>query len=251
MLNIAHRGASGYYPENTLIAFQRAVELGADMIELDVHLTKDGEVVVIHDETLDRTTNGKGNVRDYTLPELKKLDAGAWYKSEFAGERIPTLEEVLQSLKGKVQFNIEIKNGPVYYQGIEEKILAILLKQDLRDQVVISSFDHRCLKKIKKMNPDLATGSLVKLGVLYVARLLKPEKIAQSVGATGLHLHKSYVTPDLVHRAKQHGLRVLVWTVNEPAQMSHFIKMGVDGIVTNFPDKLKNERENLKRTKGF
>lgn len=246
MLNIAHRGASGYYPENTLIAFQQAVKMGADMIELDVHLTKDGEVVVIHDEMLERTTNRKGYVRDYTLSELKKLDAGSWYKSEFAGERIPTLEEVLQNLKGKVQFNIEIKNGPVYYRGIEEKILTLLSKHDLKDQVVISSFDHRCLKKIREMKPDLATGSLVKLGVLYVARLLRPEKIAQSVGATGLHLNKSYVTPDLVRRARQHGLRVLVWTVNEPAQMSYFIKMGVDGIVTNFPDRLKNELKGLK-----
>lgn len=216
------------------------------MIELDVHLTKDGEVVVIHDETLERTTNGRGYVRDYTLSELKKLDAGSWYKSEFAGERIPTLEEVLQSLKGKVQFNIEIKNGPIYYRGIEEKILTLLSKHDLKDQVVISSFDHRCLKKIREMNPELTTGSLVKLGVLYVARLLRPEKIAQSVGATGLHLNKSYVTPGLVRRARQHGLRVLVWTVNEPAQMSYFIKMGVDGIVTNFPDRLKNELKGFK-----
>jgi glycerophosphoryl diester phosphodiesterase len=239
VLNIAHRGASGHYPENTLMAFNQAITMGADMVELDVHLTKDGEPVVIHDETLERTTNGKGKVLYHTLQELKKLDAGAWYKPEFMGECIPTLEEVLESVKGRARINIEIKNGPIYYQGIEEKVLSVLSRHNLLDQVVISSFDHECLKKIKEMTPNLATGSLIKLGVLYVARLIKPEKIAQSVGANGLHVCKSYVTPDLVQRAKEHGLNVIVWTVNELEQMRSFIEMGVDGIVTNFPDKLK------------
>lgn len=209
------------------------------MVELDVHLTKDREVVVIHDETLERTTSGKGKVLNHTLSELKKLDAGAWFTPEFSGEKIPTLEEVLQSLKGKVQINIEIKNGPVYYEGIEERVLAIVSKNSMLDQVIISSFDHFCLKRIKELCPDLPTGRVVKLGVLYVARLLKPEKIAQSVGASGLHVNKSYLTPDLLHRARQYGLKVLVWTVNEPEQMQSFREMGVDGIVTNFPDKLK------------
>jgi len=218
------------------------------MVELDVHLTKDGEVVVIHDETLERTTNGKGKILNYTLGELKKLDAGAWYGPEFAGERIPTLEEVLQNLKGRARINIEIKNGPVYYEGIEEKVLAALSKHDMLEQVVISSFDHVCLKKIKEINPSPATGALVRLGVLYVARLLRPEKVAQSVGAGGLHVNKSYVTPDLLRRAKQHGLKVWVWTVNDPEQMRSFMDMGVDGIVTNFPDMLRKERERWNRS---
>jgi glycerophosphoryl diester phosphodiesterase len=141
---IAHRGASGYAPENTVSAFKKAIMMKADMIEFDVHLTKDGKVVLMHDKTVDRTTDGKGKVKEMTLKELKKLDAGLWFDKKFKGEKIPTLEKVLKKFKGKILFNIEIKS-----EGTEEEIVRLIKKYKLEKDVMVSSFNHQFLKKIK------------------------------------------------------------------------------------------------------
>lgn len=231
VLNIAHRGASGVAPENTISAFKRAIELGADMIECDIHQTKDGEIVVIHDKNLARTTNGRGLVEDYTLHELKKLDAGSWFSPEFAGEKIPTLEETLELIKGKVGINIEIKKGRKYYPDIEEKIVELLEKYDIGKPCIITSFHSKYLKKIKKLNPYIAIGKLV------VFSMLNPkENIVLDVNA--VHPYWLMVSKLFVDAAHKDHLRVNVWTVNNTMIMKRLIKIGVDGIITNYPERL-------------
>src|SRR5699024_8402340 len=160
-LIMAHRGASGNAPENTMAAFQLAVDEGADGIELDVHLSKDGEIVVIHDDTLNRTTNGTGNVHEKDLAELKTYDAGSWFDPKFSEERIPLLQEVIDILPESVFLNIEIKNSPIVHTGIEQKLVDLLGKNNRLNDTLISSFDHESLYTIKKLAPEL------KIGIIY------------------------------------------------------------------------------------
>jgi len=162
-IKIAHRGSSGSYPENTRLAFEKAIEAGADMIEMDCRLSKDGHVVVIHDDRLDRTARAKGFVKGKTLRQLKKLDVGAWLKKSFKGERIQTLEEILEIVSGKVEINLEIKSvlrGPL---GIELKVLFIVSHFDYLERAIFSSFDYQSLRRLRELAPD------VRIGVLYGA----------------------------------------------------------------------------------
>src|SRR5690606_20002442 len=155
-LIIAHRGASDQAPETTMAAFRRALDIGADGIELDVHMSADGRLVVIHDETVDRTSNGKGLVKDKTLAELKELDFGSWFSEGFRGEKIPELEDVLELLSDRdVLLNIEIKNGPVFYPGIETAVADALQKYGMTDRTIISSFNHYTLVEIRRYDPGI------------------------------------------------------------------------------------------------
>src|SRR5574337_1574840 len=160
-LNIAHRGAAALAPENTMAAFEKAVELGADAIELDLHVSRDGELVVIHDQTLDRTTNGHGPVHACNLQELRQLDAGRWFGESFAGQRIPTLAEVLDRFAGKVLLALEVKAGSAFFLDIEEKAIAVLRKYQAISQVAVASFDHYALLKLKELEPSLRTAALL------------------------------------------------------------------------------------------
>lgn len=156
MKNFAHRGFSGKYPENTMLAFRKALECGADGIEMDVQLTKDGELVVIHDERVDRTTNGTGNVRDYTLEELQKLDASYIYSEEVGFQTIPTFDEYCRWVAGTpLVTNIELKTGVYPYPGIEAKVWPVLQRYHLEDKVIISSFNHESVLRMKALAPDL------------------------------------------------------------------------------------------------
>ncbi|NPV80936.1 MAG: glycerophosphodiester phosphodiesterase [Firmicutes bacterium] len=229
-LILAHRGASLEAPENTLAAFRQAIELGADGIELDVHLSGDGELVVIHDERVDRTTNGKGWVKDLTLSQLKSLDAGSWFDPAFKGERIPTLREVIDLVSGRCKLiNIEIKSGIVLYPGIEEKVLREVEAADLLGKVIMSSFNHFSLKTIKEMNPD------VKTGILYIEGLVDPWIYARHVPADALHPIFHAVTPEIVNGAHSAGLGVHVWTVDKPEDITRMSGYGVDAVITNDP----------------
>ena len=222
----------GYAPENTMASFKKGLALGADLIELDVHLSADGHLVVIHDPTVDRTTDGRGYVKDMTLAQLKKLDAGSWFGPEFAGERIPTLAEVLEWARGRVGLVIEIKNGPVFYPGIEEKVIEALEAYDMEEEVIVISFDHRCVRRVKELRPGIATG------ILYVGRLADPTAAARAAMADAIHPKADYLTAEDVSEAHLAGLAVSTWTVNDPSQMGEFIEMGVDSIGTNYPDLL-------------
>lgn len=228
---IAHRGASGEAPENTLAAFRRALELGADAVELDVHLSADGVPVVIHESLLDRTTDGRGLVKDYPLDALRRLDAGRWLGERFAGERIPTLAEALEVLRS-VRVIVEIKNGPVYYPGIAARVADTVRAVGHR-AVTVSSFDHPVLLEVRQAAPDLSTAAL------YMGRFTDPLWPARETGADVLQPYWAWITPDLVEAAHAAGLRVEAWTVDEPHHARFVIDLGVDGIITNFPDRLR------------
>jgi len=231
-IKIAHRGSSGSYPENTRLAFEKAMEAGADMIEMDCQLSKDGHVVVFHDERLQRTTGAKGYVKDKTLRQLKKLDAGAWFKKSFKGEKVLTLEEVMEIVAGKADLNLEIKHVPRGPVGLELKILFILSHYDYLERAIFSSFDYRSLGRVRELAPD------ARIGLLYGAGMKdNPFQTAREIGAYSLHIQKELASSSFLERAGQLGLRTFVWTVNEVREMEKFLSLGVDGIISDFPEK--------------
>jgi len=228
VLNIAHRGASGRFPENTLKAFAAAMDAGAQMCELDVHLTIDGTVVVIHDETVERTTDGRGAVRSMTLEELKRLDAGIRFGGEFAGERIPTLEEVMTLAEGRCGLNIEIKSA-----GVERKVCELIVGRRALATAMISSFDWDALAVVRHFQPRVRVGLLASQ---WPARLVGA---AFELKAESINPRSDIVTEDLCIAAHERNLSVYTWTVDEPAEMRRLIAFGVDGIMTNYPERLR------------
>lgn len=229
-----HRGASAYAPENTMAAFKKAVELGADGIELDIHLTKDGEIIIIHDEKVDRTTDCEGMVRSFTLEELQKLDAGSWFDEKFKDEKIPTLKEVLELIKNtSLILNIEIKVGYRLYPHIEEKLIALLKEYNMLDRCIISSFDHYSLVKIKELDPNIKTG------VLYMSSLYKPWNYAKIIKADALHPHYLTVTKELIQGTFMNNLPINTYTVNDDKTLRNLAEAKITGIITNYPDKAK------------
>ena len=231
----AHRGFSGENPENTLASFRAAIAAGADMVELDVHLTRDNELVVIHDDTLERTTDGKGNVADKTLAELKRLDAGFKFNPRFAGERIPTLTEVLDVTRGRILVNIELKKGknfPYTMEELADRTLAVVEKAGMLDQVLFSSFDPAAVDRIRVRNPRLPIAVITQ----------KPWATPEEAGGGKLYpaINSSFknLNEKNIRLARAAGLQVHAWTVNTPADMEKVISLGVDGIITNHPDRL-------------
>lgn len=228
---IAHRGASAYAPENTLAAFRKAIELGSGGIELDVHLSKDSKVVVIHDERVERTSTGSGFVKDLTHNEMSCFDFGNWFSDEFTGERIPLLEEFLKLVKGfDGLLNIEIKNDRVQYPGIEEKVLELVHKYEASDKVIISSFNHYSLVKIRNLD------NKVKTGVLYMELLYRPWEYAKTIGANAIHPYFYAINEDIVRGCIENGVEVNVFTVDDIEKMKFLAAIGVTGIITNVPD---------------
>jgi glycerophosphoryl diester phosphodiesterase len=231
-LGIAHRGASGNFPENTRIAVEQAIEAGADMIELDCQLSRDGHVVVFHDERLNRTAGVKGKILDKTLEQLKKLDVGAWKKSAFKGEPILTLEEALGIIAGNADLDVEIKCYPGSPTGIEIKVLFILSHYDYLDRTVISSFDYHTLSRVRELAPE------ARIGVLYgVGMKQDPLYFAAQVSATSIHVQKECATREFLDKAWEAGFDVHVWTLNGLKEMESFTSLGVQGIISDFPEK--------------
>jgi glycerophosphoryl diester phosphodiesterase len=231
----AHRGFSGAYPENSMAAFLAALELGVDGLEFDVHFSKDGEMVVIHDERVDRTTNGQGLVVEHTLADLKQLDAGSWQDSSFVGERIPTLHEVLDLVQawGKpVQLNIEIKSGVIPYPGLELNAFQLIASRGLVEDTIFSSFNHFALRDLKEAYPE------AKIGLLYMEGLVDPWHYAHYLHAEALHPFYLSFDEEVVASAHNYGLAVNTFTVDEEEDMVRLQQWGVDGIFTNRPDLL-------------
>jgi len=222
VLVVAHRGASAYEPENTLRSLRRALEIGADMVEVDVHASRDGHIVVIHDAKVERTTNGKGYVKDLTLKEMRKLDAGL-------GEKVPTLEEVVELMRGKAQLVIEIK-----VPRTEEKVLRIIKEGSLRNNVLISSFYHTAVKHVRELDPKIKTG------IIISSRPVKPAQLSIDANADVLFPRYVYVDQEMVREVHKQNLTIYPWTIDDLNEIRPFIKMGVDGIVTNKPDVLRN-----------
>jgi len=231
MLVIAHRGASGHAPENTLAAFRRAVALGASFIETDLHLSRDAHFVAIHDDTVNRTTNGQGHVHDLTLTDLGRLDAGSWFGSEFFGERIPTLEEILEfSKKNDVVFYLELK--PTGAWGGEHALIGALRESGEIARTIVISFDAGIIAALRKIEPTLMTG------LLFEGQIDQPLERAVEVGARQLAVRGDLVTPALIAEARKRDLQIVCWTVNQPAHMRMLIEAGVDGIMSDYPDRL-------------
>ncbi len=242
MLVIAHRGASGHAPENTMAAFKKAVAMGATFIETDLQMSRDAHLVAIHDATVDRTTNGQGIVHEMTLSELRKLDAGSWFGSEFMGERIPTLEELLAfSKKTDAVFYLEIK--PQGSWGGEHALIGALRESGEIPRAVVISFDASVVLKLRKIEPTLMTG------LLYDGQIEKPLDKAVEAGARQVAVRGDLVTPALLLAARKKDLQVVCWTVNHSAHMRALVAAGVDGIMSDYPDRLvaavKQETESV------
>lgn len=239
-LILAHRGASGYAPENTLPAFELAKKMGADGFELDVHLSADGHLMVIHDETVDRTTDGTGYIQSKTMAELKQLDA-SYGKSMYSGAKIPELSEVLELIRGTGMIvNIEIKTDIIQYKGIEEKCLETVDSLGLMNNIIFSSFNHYSLVTLRAMSPD------AKIGILYSDGLYQPWHYAKSIKAQYLHPYwPNLFVENYTEDAYRADVGINAWTVNDLKTMQFCIKNSI-GIITNYPDIALKEKQKLR-----
>ncbi len=234
---VAHRGASGLAPENTLASIKLAMQAGADCIEVDVHLSLDGCLVLLHDETLQRTTNGRGKVYDFTYAELAKLDAGSWFADKFAGESIPALKDVLHLTRNKIALNIEIKAERSDDQ-IARQLVILLEQENALDRCIVTSFDPALISRVKHLNPDIRTGIIFKKAdstvfsglweILSCKHRLVDKRFITQAGATGKEIH--------------------VWTVNSGRQMRRLCRLGVDAIITDYPDRLRRIIDEIRIT---
>lgn len=232
----AHRVYSGKYPENTMLAFQKAAEIGCEGIELDVQLTKDKVVVVIHDETIDRTTDGTGYVRDYTYEELSKFNAGKICGGKYGFQPIPTFEEYCKWVsQTDLVTNIEIKSSVYYYEELEEKTMELVRKYGLVDKVLYSSFNHMSLVQIKKLDPARYCGALLEhQGIGNAGYYCKKH------GFEAYHPGIKGLTEEEVKGCKENGIEVNVWTINDMGALEQLYEWGCDGIFTNYPEVCKS-----------
>jgi glycerophosphoryl diester phosphodiesterase len=228
----AHRGYSGLYPENTMLAFKKALEAEADEIELDVHLSRDGTVVIIHDETVDRVTGESGRVRDFSFAELQKMDASRGvYGDRFGFNPIPSLDEYFSWVKTTgILTNIELKNSVFYYEGLEEKTIELIKKHGLLDRALFSSFNHLSLVKCKKLCPEIPCGALTGPPIAGAGYCLK------SAGLDLYHPGISGLDEETAEGCKKHGIGINVWTVNDMEGLLRSESLGCRGVITNFPD---------------
>lgn len=234
----AHRGSAGTHPENTMEAFQAALDAGADGLEFDVQLTKDHIPVIIHDETINRTTNGEGWIKDYTYKELKQLDAGSWFHSSCHGFAIPTLEQLFDWAKQtNLILNIELKNGIISYPGMEQIVLDLIKKYNLQERVIISSFNHYSLVDIHRLDPSIETA------ILYMEELYEPWNYAKQIGAKGLHCYYPSVTTEILTQAAEARLPVRPFTVNEDSLIQSLIKQKCPALITDWPEKAVQIRD--------
>jgi len=233
ILNIAHRGASAIAPENTLAAFEAARALGADGIELDVRLCADGVPVVIHDATVDRTTDGSGRVADMTLTQLKELDAGSWFGPAFSEEPVPTLRETLETVGKKLLVNIELKGEGLVNRGLAHAVVDVIEQYGLGERVLLSAFNPLTLRRVQKIAPQIPTA------LLYASASLP--RLASLVARrpyAALHPHVGAASAEHMDWIRRRNHRIHVWTVDDPGEMRRLIRWDVDGMITNVPDHL-------------
>jgi glycerophosphoryl diester phosphodiesterase len=231
----AHRGASGYAPENTMSAFEKAVEMGVHGIEMDIHLTKDGKLTVTHDPEMGRTIPAKGLLRDYTLKELQTFDCGSWFAPEFKGERVPELKDLLHLIKKRdLILNIEIKMGAPYYPGLEEKLAEELAHWDMDDKIIISSFNHYSLLLMEKLRPSISRGFLT------ASLLIESWNYVKQHRGKALHPDFHCVTKEMIEGCHKKGLAINTYTVNDPADGKRLIALGTDSLISNYPDLMLN-----------
>ena len=227
----AHRGFSGKFPENTLLAFRKAAELDVFGVEFDVHLTADGQLVVIQDETINRTSNGSGFVKDMTLQELRRYDYGSWFGEQFAGEKIPTLREVLAVYKETDHMlNIEIKSDIFEYEGIEQLISEEISALDLQKRIIVSSFNHESIQRFHQLQPAVQTG------VLFGSLIINIDSYVQALPGNALHIHYAHMYRKTIQKAMENGCTVRAFTVNDAAIARQLQAAGIDAVFTDVPD---------------
>ncbi len=231
MLVIAHRGASGHAPENTMAAFLRALAMGAPAIELDVHQTLDHELVVAHDDDLKRCGRDKRRLKNVHWDDVSGLDVGSWFDKAFTGERLPRLEDVFDILPKSVELHVEIKRGSSVYPGIEERVVDLIHKRGAASRVLVSSFDHAALYSVRSIDEKIRLGYLLGLTTLQTA--LREMK---DIDAESLNLSARQTTARIVKAAHDRDRKVLVYTVNTPAERDRLAKLGIDGIFCNYPE---------------
>ncbi|WP_017798045.1 glycerophosphodiester phosphodiesterase [Oceanobacillus kimchii] len=236
VVNVAHRGASGHAPENTIAAFDKALQMKSDFIEIDVQMTADGELIAIHDTTVNRTTDGSGNVSNYTLEEIQQLDAGSWFGEEFAGEPIPTFEEILDKYRGKIGILIELKS-PELYPGMEEKVAEALRDRNMHKprngKIIIQSFNHESVRLSKELLPRIPHGVLA--GLTW-AGVTDEELEEFATYADYFNPNMNIVTEDLVDRVHDKDMKMWAYTVRTQEQADRLLDLRVDGIITDFPE---------------
>ena len=251
LLNVAHRGASGHAPEHTLASYKLGDEMKGDYIEIDLQMTKDGKLIAMHDESVDRTTNGTGLVKDYTLEQLKELDAGSWFNEKYPekanpayeGLQVPTLEQVLQTFGKDARYYIETKS-PEVYPGMEEELLRILNKYNLTgvnersSKVLIQSFSQESLLKMHNLNPNLPLIQLI--SYKEPATISEGELQELTEYAVGVGMSASKIDETYVQKVRSAGLLIHPYTVNEKEQMRRLLDWGVTGMFTNYPDLLSD-----------
>ncbi|MEZ4667001.1 MAG: glycerophosphodiester phosphodiesterase family protein [Anaerolineae bacterium] len=230
LLVFGHRGAKAYAPMNTIPAFELAYEQGADGIELDTHLTKDGIPIVLHDFSIDATTDGTGYVKDMVLDEIKELDAGKKFEERFAGVRIPTLDEVFEAVGKKLFINVEIKSESQTTDGVEQAVANCIVKHSLSSQVIISSFNPLALKRFRNIMPD------VPIGYLSAPNYTFSPEVMDILPHEACHPFEALIDAEYVNWAHSHNWRINTWTVNDPKRAVELYKMGVDAIITDVPD---------------
>ncbi|POQ99017.1 hypothetical protein AU468_11565 [Alkalispirochaeta sphaeroplastigenens] len=231
MTVFAHRGASRNAPENSLVAFQTALDQGARAIELDVQMTRDRELVVCHDLTLDRTTDQKRFIKDLTLEEVRAADCGSWFHQDFSGQTVPTLQEVFRLVPPSVLINVEVKNHPCHQGIIEESLLELVAREGRQESVLYSSFDHLVLQRLHRLDPDAP------IGALFYANILEPWRYLESQGIAPFSLHwaEEYVSRELVQGAQERGVKVFAYTVNQADRARELAGLGLDGIFSDLP----------------
>ena len=237
-LNIAHRGFSGMYPENTLLAYEKAIEAGCDGIELDVQLTKDGELVLMHDEDVDRTTDGTGWIKDKTFAELRELEASFKFRGKYGVNRVPTLREYFElAAPAGILTNIELKTSIFRYAGIEEKTLSLIDEFGLRDKVVVSSFNHYSAKYFQSLAPEIPCGFLTESVIIGGL----PYTVEHGIPCYHPEFHMC--DDAFMEEANRLGLEINVWTVNEEEDMREMKRLGINMIIGNWPDRCKRVLE--------
>jgi glycerophosphoryl diester phosphodiesterase len=246
---VAHRGASGYAPENSIAAFQLALDYKADIIELDVHQSKDGEAIVIHDATLERTTNGTGSVVDFPTSELIQLDNGTWFNPEFSNERIPTLDSAIKLINGQCILLIEIKRGKEeIYEGLGKRVVDLIHANRANSWCIVQAFDSDYIREVNGYDPSVNTQKLIvsdlDLFPAYTDYKFQWGWIASGLDITALNSYHKLLTRSQVESRHKNGWKTYIYTVNDPSIMKKMINMGVDGIITDYPDRLIE----LKRT---
>lgn len=248
MFVIAHRGANRLAPQNTLHAFLKAAELKSDGVETDVHVTKDGHLVLCHNGTVDKTSNGRGKISELSLSDLRRFDFGSWFGSRFKNTTIPTLDEFLKTMKDTAVSVLNIELKPQKGGGLEfvEAVIQKVKDYGLTDKLFISSFDYRILDKAKSLEPCVQTGYLYPaMGEIVKRKIVSPLSLVEKYNIDYLLPHHGYASKKLIEKAHSAGKKVAVWTVNKLETVEKLHLWGADGVITDFPDIIKNKIESI------